>query len=151
MSLSDKEHFLIALESNKENARKAVIFFIHGGANTEGDGSNGYYGPDFIVEDDVVLVTTNYRLGPWGFSNFDLKGYTGNMGLKDQQLALEWVKRNIKHFGGDPSSITVCGESTGELIFPFVFLNCSLKFSISIIQVRCQCICTCYQNDQENV
>lgn len=91
------------------------MFFIHGGGFTEGDNTDGFYGPDFIVEEDVVLVTINYRLGPWGFANFDLKGYTGNMGFKDQQLALEWVKRNIKYFGGDPNLITVFGESAGDI------------------------------------
>lgn len=107
-------------ESKKENAKKAVMFFIHGGAFTEGDGTNGFYGPDFIVDDDVVLVTCNYRLGPWGFSNFDLKGYTGNMGFKDQQLALEWVKRNINNFGGNPNLITIFGQSAGETRFTVV-------------------------------
>lgn len=83
----------------------------------EGDSTNGFYGPDFIIDNDVVLVTSDYRLGPWGFSNFDVKGYTGNMGFKDQQLSLEWVKRNIKHFGGDPNLITVFGESAGGNLF----------------------------------
>lgn len=64
-----------------------------------------------MIDKDVVLVTINYRLGPWGFSNFDLKRYTGNMILKDQQLALEWVHRNIRQFGGDQNSITVFGQS----------------------------------------
>lgn len=91
------------------------MFFIFGGGFTEGDGSNVFYGPDFFVEEDVILVTHNYRLGPWGFANFEVEGYTGNMGFKDQQLALEWVKRNIKYFGGDPNSITVFGESAGEI------------------------------------
>lgn len=99
--------------TNKANAGKVVMFFIHGGGFTEGDGTNGFYGADFMMDNDVVLVTFNYRLGPWGFSNFDLKGYTGNMGLKDQQLALEWAHRNIKHFGGDQNSITIFGESVG--------------------------------------
>lgn len=91
------------------------MFFIHGGAFTEGDGTDTWYGPDFVIEDDVILVTFNYRLGPWGFASFDIKGYTGNMGLKDQQMALEWTHRNIKYFGGDPDQITVFGESVGKI------------------------------------
>lgn len=102
-------------ESREVNC-KAVMFFIFGGAFTEGDGTDQFYGADFIVGEDVILVTSNYRLGPWGFANFDLKDYTGNMGFWDQQLALEWVKRNIKYFGGDPKLISVFGESAGELM-----------------------------------
>lgn len=85
------------------------MFFIHGGAFTD-----EWYGPDFIVDDDVILVTSNYRLGPWGFVSFGIKGYTGNMGFKDQQMALEWTHRNIENFGGDPNQITVFGESVGK-------------------------------------
>lgn len=81
---------------------------------TEGDGTDGYYGPDFILEHNVVLVTINYRLGPFGFANFDTNGYTGNMGLKDQRTALEWIKKNIRFFGGDPNAITIFGESAGK-------------------------------------
>nr|WAU86697.1 carboxylesterase [Bradysia odoriphaga] len=105
--------FTPVTSQKKLNAKKAVMFFIHGGAFTEGDGTNGFYGADFIVEDDVVLVTINYRLGPWGFASFDIEGYTGNMGFKDQQMALEWIHRNIRYFGGDPNLITVFGESAG--------------------------------------
>lgn len=102
------------------------MFFIHGGAFTEGDSTDGFYGPDFLVEKDVVLVTFNYRLGPWGFTNFDLPGYTGNMGLKDQQLALQWTKQNIINFGGNPNLITVFGESVGKTfqsIFEKIFFK----------------------------
>lgn len=88
--------------------------FIHGGAYLEGDGTDLYQGPDFLIEQNVVFVTLNYRLGPFGFANFDLDGYTGNMGLKDQRLALKWVKENIVFFGGNPESITVVGQSAGN-------------------------------------
>ncbi|KAG4072167.1 hypothetical protein HA402_015666 [Bradysia odoriphaga] len=105
--------FTTVTSDDKLCAKKAVMFFIHGGAFTEGDGTDGFYGPDFIVDNDVILVTFNYRLGPWGFANFDVKGYTGNMGFKDQQMALEWIHQNIRYFGGDSSKITVFGESAG--------------------------------------
>lgn len=99
-----------------------VMFFIHGGAFSQGDGSKGFFGPDLVIEQNVVLVTINYRLGPFGFANYEEDGYTGNMGFKDQQLALKWVKENIKNFGGNPDSITVTGVSTGKsLIFFFQF------------------------------
>lgn len=90
-----------------------VIFFIHGGAFSVDDASDRYYGPDFLMEENVVLVTVNYRLGPWGGANFDKCGYTGNMGFKDQRLALKWVKQNIIYFGGNPNDITIMGQSAG--------------------------------------
>lgn len=90
------------------------MVWIHGGAFTEGDGTDALYGPDMMMENNVILVTLDYRLGPFGFANFELPGYTGNMGLKDQQVALEWINRNIEYFGGDPTSITIIGESVGR-------------------------------------
>lgn len=90
-----------------------MLFNVHGGGFVDGDGSDGYYGPDFLIEQNVILVSFNYRLGPFGFANFDIEGYTGNMGLKDQREALKWVYKNIKFFGGDPQYITIFGESAG--------------------------------------
>lgn len=86
-----------------------------------------FYGPDYIVEKDVVFVSFNYRLNIFGFLSFnDPKvGIPGNAGLKDQTMALKWIKENIMHFGGDPSNITIAGGSAGgasvhyHLISPF--------------------------------
>ncbi|XP_031623987.1 esterase B1-like isoform X2 [Contarinia nasturtii] len=101
------------LDKIKTNKKLSVLINVHGGGFAVGDGSDANYGPDFIVEENVILVSINYRLGPFGFANFELEGYTGNMGLKDQREALKWVKENIAHFGGDPDSITLFGESAG--------------------------------------
>ena len=68
---------------------------------------------DLLVESGLVVVTINYRLGPLGFLALPGTEVSGNQGLKDQLLALTWVKDNIANFGGDPSRITIAGESAG--------------------------------------
>lgn len=106
--------FFLTLASAKPGKKLAVMFWIHGGGFTEWSGNDNLFGPDFLVENDVILVTHNYRLGVLGFLSFDTPDYSGNMGLKDQQLALKWIHENIKHFGGDNNRITVFGESAGN-------------------------------------
>ncbi|KAG6440827.1 hypothetical protein O3G_MSEX001506 [Manduca sexta] len=90
----------------------SVLFFIHGGGYKSFSGDTSRFGPDFLIEKDVVVVTINYRLDSLGFLCLD-DTVSGNMGLKDQVLALQWVKRNIKYFGGNPKSVTIMGESAG--------------------------------------
>ncbi|XP_011705444.1 PREDICTED: juvenile hormone esterase-like, partial [Wasmannia auropunctata] len=69
-----------------------------------GSGDKLFYGPDYIVPKNVVLVTLNYRLGVLGFLNLYDKVATGNQGLKDVIMALRWVQKNISQFGGDPEN-----------------------------------------------
>lgn len=82
----------------------------------EGSGGTDLYGPDYFMQKDVVLVTFNYRLGPIGF--LSLKdpslGVPGNAGLKDQTMALKWVKENIENFGGDAANVTIFGQSVSS-------------------------------------
>lgn len=99
--------------NNKLHQKFAVIFFIHGGGFSEGSANDYFYGPDFLLEQNVILVTTNYRLGTFGFMSLNTKTYSGNMGMKDQQLALKWTYRNIRAFGGDQQRITLMGQSAG--------------------------------------
>lgn len=91
----------------------ATLFFIHGGGFFDGSSDDVFYGPDFIIEKQTILVTINYRLGVLGFLSFDTPEYSGNMGLKDQQMALKWISENIERFGGDHKQITVFGHSAG--------------------------------------
>ncbi|XP_059061377.1 juvenile hormone esterase-like [Achroia grisella] len=88
-----------------------VMVFIHGGALMSGSGNSDAYGPDFLLQHDVILVTLNYRLEVLGFLNLDIPEVPGNAGMKDQVAALKWVKSNIAKFGGDPDNITLIGES----------------------------------------
>src|SRR5699024_71807 len=89
-----------------------VIVHIHGGAYMYGAG-HFYSQPTLLMDREVVLVTFNYRLGILGFLSTEDIVVPGNNGLKDQAVALQWVKNNIASFGGNPNSITLTGLSAG--------------------------------------
>ena len=95
-----------------------VMVWIHGGALVMGSGRDYDGAP--LTANGVVLVTINYRLGPFGFfahpelSSEDPEGVSGNQGFRDQIAALEWVRDNIEAFGGDPDNVTIFGESAGS-------------------------------------
>ncbi|KAJ8502712.1 hypothetical protein ONZ45_g11501 [Pleurotus djamor] len=93
---------------------KPVMFWIHGGAFTGGAGSDSIFdGGSLASRGDVVVVTTNYRLGTLGFLALDDGVINGNFGLADQIVALEWVQKHIADFGGDPNKVTIFGQSAG--------------------------------------
>ncbi|KAJ9588457.1 hypothetical protein L9F63_018190, partial [Diploptera punctata] len=92
---------------------KPVMVWIHGGAFIMGSGNRNLAGPHYLIDEDVVVVTINYRLGAFGFLNLDIEEVPGNAGLKDQVLALKWVQENILEFGGNPNKVTIVGESAG--------------------------------------
>ncbi|XP_076686877.1 juvenile hormone esterase-like [Andrena cerasifolii] len=99
----------------KRNALLPVMVFIHGGAFRTGNGNRTDYGPDYLLDKDIVLVTCNYRLGIFGFLSTGTMAASGNFGLKDQVLVLKWVKRNIRAFGGNPNDVTLFGQSAGSV------------------------------------
>lgn len=97
-----------------EHAERAlpVMVWIHGGGNVNGSTSEWAYDGQYLARNHgVVLVSIQYRLGVFGF--FGAEG-VGNQGLMDQQLALQWVQKNIARFGGDPGNVTIFGESAGS-------------------------------------
>jgi para-nitrobenzyl esterase len=112
--------------SAKHNSKLPVWVWIHGGALISGSGAQ--YDPSVMVaENDIIVVTINYRLGALGWlaesvlepggtgNSFQNAGDTGDYGLMDQQFALQWVRSNIRDFGGDPHKVTIGGESAGGL------------------------------------
>ena len=98
-----------------------VMVFVHGGGFIVGAGSSPLYdGANLATASGAIVVTFNYRLGPFGFlSNAALRGEdpshpsAGNYGIEDQIAALEWVQANAASFGGDPHQVTIFGESAG--------------------------------------
>ncbi|CAH1154472.1 unnamed protein product [Phaedon cochleariae] len=90
-----------------------TLVWIHGGAFRRWSGAFDSFGPDYFIDQNVVVVTLNYRLGPLGFLATGDNVIPGNLGLKDQHLALQWVKNNIGTFGGDPAKVTIMGQSAG--------------------------------------
>ncbi|WP_372957678.1 carboxylesterase/lipase family protein [Marinobacter sp.] len=96
-----------------EGENHPVMVWIHGGAFITGSGGESYE-PSRLVEEGVVVVTLNYRLGVLGFlPAAGLPEGNGQFGLLDQQLALKWVQDNIGVFGGDADNVTIFGESAG--------------------------------------
>ena len=99
--------------------RRPVMVWLHGGGFFVGSGSGAWYdGTNLSRRGDVVVLTVNHRLGTLGFLHLaDLAGESyaasGNVGMLDLVLALEWVRDNIEAFGGDPNRVTIFGESGG--------------------------------------
>lgn len=92
-----------------------------------GSNNSTAYSPSFLLTNDIVLVTVNYRLGILGFLSLNDSSLEvpGNAGLKDQRLALEWIQKNIKFFGGDPENVTIYGQSAGAASVNFHILSSS--------------------------
>ncbi|MGB6449308.1 MAG: carboxylesterase/lipase family protein [Steroidobacteraceae bacterium] len=103
-----------------DEKRRPVLFWIHGGGWVMGTGA-AYDASLLAARGDVVVVTVNYRLGPWGFLYLgDLERQdvadSANPGVLDLVAALRWVASNIAHFGGDPDNVTIFGQSAGGML-----------------------------------
>ena len=99
--------------TSPENQRKLPVIVGLFGTNFISETSrDDFYGPDrFMQTQDIILVTVNYRLGPFGFLSLGTEDCPGNQALWDQVLALKWVKENIAAFGGDENNVTLLGKS----------------------------------------
>ncbi|MGP0074652.1 MAG: carboxylesterase/lipase family protein [Bryobacteraceae bacterium] len=106
--------------AKSSNEKLAVMVWIYGGGFTIGGTSVSLYDGMNLAKKGVVLVSVSYRLGAFGFLSHpeltaEQGGHSGNYGLLDQIAGLQWVKRNIAAFGGDPSRVTIFGESAGGI------------------------------------
>lgn len=127
-----------------EVSLKPVMVWLHGGAFTGGSGNKEPYGPEFLITEDVVIVTLNYRVGILGNIIFNCVslhnlhifrllgflsledpklGVPGNAGLKDVVFALKWVQQNIENFSGDPNNVTMFGGSAGAVAAHLLMLS----------------------------
>ncbi|KAJ6086407.1 hypothetical protein N7467_005321 [Penicillium canescens] len=112
---------VIRSSSAKEGSKLPVGVWIHGGGFYMGSGADQRYNMSAIVQNaynigkPFIAVTLNYRLSAWGFISSSQVSNSGNtnLGLRDQRLALQWVQENIAAFGGDPTKVTIWGESAG--------------------------------------
>ncbi|XP_058988202.1 esterase-5B-like isoform X2 [Musca domestica] len=103
-----------------------VMVYFHGGCFMFGDVN--FYEPDYLMRNgNMILVKVVYRLGPLGFMSTEDEAITGNFGLKDQQLALKWIQKNIANFGGDPSKVMLSGFSAGGASTHYHVLNQETK------------------------
>ena len=112
--------YLNVYTAARNGDRRPVMVWIHGGAWTRGSGSTPAYNGSTLAKKGVVVVTVNYRLGVFGFlAHPELTAESphrssGNYAILDHVAALEWVKRNIAGFGGNPANVTIFGESAGS-------------------------------------
>jgi para-nitrobenzyl esterase len=120
-----------------DDDRRPVLVFLHGGGQTQGYGSAALFdGARLARRGDIVVVTTNFRLGALGtLCAPDWHGAgTTNLTLRDQRQALKWVCEEIGAFGGDPSSITVVGQSSGAIAISALLAGGCNLFDRAILQ-----------------
>lgn len=104
------------------------MVYIHGGSLEEGAAYQ--HPPNYLLEKEIVLVVPQYRLGPLGFLSTNTTDIAGNMGLLDIVEALQWIKSHIANFGGDPSKLTVFGQSAGAAIISAFMLSPSIPSTL---------------------
>ncbi|KAK7090069.1 acetylcholinesterase-like [Littorina saxatilis] len=123
--------------TNPPYHHKAVLVWIYGGGFYSGTSTLAIYDGRYLAaENDIIVVSCNYRVGSLGFLNLNTPEARGNAGLMDQRLALEWVQRNIGYFGGSVHNVTIFGESAGAVSVGLHLLSSLSRglFSRAILQ-----------------
>lgn len=122
-------------------ANLPVLFYIYGGGFNEGSGAVAVYNGVNLAKKGLIVVNVNYRVGSLGFMahpelTAEQGGASGNYGIHDQIAALQWVRDNIKAFGGDPTKVTIAGQSAGAMSEQALLLSPAAKglFRAAIIQ-----------------
>ncbi|GAB0097227.1 hypothetical protein DMENIID0001_128510 [Sergentomyia squamirostris] len=117
------------------SANSPVLAFVHGGAFVTGAGYQ--HPPQYLLEQDIVLVVIQYRLGPLGFLSMKTDNIPGNAALLDVILGLQWVQTHVRSFGGDPTKVTLAGHSAGAALVNALAYSPSVEehlFQQTIIQ-----------------
>jgi len=115
-------------EPINNNTLLPVMMWIHGGEFLAGyGGAYIYNGTNLVNLTNVIVVTINYRLGVLGYFWHPDLGFAGNYGIQDQMLALQWIRKNIKYFGGDPNQITIFGQSAGAISVALLMMIDDIK------------------------
>ncbi|XP_023332473.1 acetylcholinesterase 1 isoform X2 [Eurytemora carolleeae] len=99
------------------------MMWIYGGSLTAGSNQFNEYGSIRWMDQDVILVVPNYRLGPFGFTSLGIDDAPGNQGFLDLVQALRWINTNIEFFGGDPGRVTIFGESSGSWAVSYLAIS----------------------------
>ncbi|XP_017766966.1 PREDICTED: esterase E4-like [Eufriesea mexicana] len=110
-------------ENQRENRTLPVLVYVHGGRFVTGTADSRELSPVYLMDQDLILVTINYRLNMLGFFSMASKVSPGNYGLKDIVLALRWVNENIDAFNGDPKRVTLWGHSSGSAAVHMMVFN----------------------------
>ncbi|CAB0031781.1 unnamed protein product [Trichogramma brassicae] len=100
-----------------------VVVFIHPGGMYQKSSQSFVFGPGYLLDRDLVLVTINYRLATLGLASTNEARFPGNLSFKDVVCALEWVRDQIVSFAGDPGSVTVTGQSAGSRIITVLMVS----------------------------
>jgi para-nitrobenzyl esterase len=127
--------------STRPAATLPVLFWIYGGGFTEGSGAVPVYNGAHLARQGLIVVNVNYRVGALGFMahpelTAEQGGASGNYGLQDQIAALRWVRDNIAAFGGDPTRVTIAGQSAGAMSAQALLVSPMAKglFRAAIVQ-----------------
>ncbi|XP_059353517.1 carboxylesterase 4A-like [Daphnia carinata] len=113
--VGDEDCLILNIYTPSIRGSRAVMVFLHGGAFVTGGGVSYFFGPKLLLEQDIVLVTVQYRLGALGFLSSGDNRAPGNWALLDQVAALRWIKDHISAFGGETNSVTLFGQDSGAV------------------------------------
>lgn len=113
-------NFLVPEVASEDNL-VPVMVYVHSGAFSGGSSNMGRF--HYLARHDVLTVSFNYRLGAWGFACLGTEEIPGNAALKDQLVALQFVNKHIRKFGGDPNRVTLAGFSVGAALAELLALS----------------------------